>query len=163
MTGHPFRSLSWVRAVLLRYRALILAFVVGGAALAAWMADWHLPGEASGNIAVSSQSRRTGYFYPTAAQWATMTVETVKQHGFRAEVVTEGKIAIDEDRVTPIFSPYAGRVTKLLVKQGDVVVRGQLLFTVEATDMVQAQNEFIARVHRLEQVALGAQPRADRR
>lgn len=143
MTAHPFRSLSWVRALPLRHRAVIVAIFVGGAALAGWMAFWHHDGEASGNIAVSSQSRRTGYFYPTAAQWATMTVETVKQHGFRAVVMTEGKIAIDEDRVTPVFSPYAGRVTKLLVKQGDVVVPGQLLFTIEATDMVQAQNEFI--------------------
>ena len=73
-----------------------------------------------------------------------MTVEPVQPHGFRSELVTEGKIAIDEDRVTPIFSPYAGRVTKLLAKQGDTVVQGQPLFSVQATDMVQAQNEFIA-------------------
>jgi biotin carboxyl carrier protein len=39
--------------------------------------------------------------------------------------VTEGKIAVDEDRSTPIFSPYAGRVTKLFVKPGDVVTAGQ--------------------------------------
>jgi cobalt-zinc-cadmium efflux system membrane fusion protein len=128
----------------LRNRTAIVAIVVGAGLLVAWMANWHQPGEASGNIAVSSQSRRTGYFYPTAAQWATLTVEPVRQHGFRAELVTEGKITIDEDRLTPIFSPYAGRVTKLFVKQGDVVVQGQPLFTVEATDMVQAQNEFIA-------------------
>jgi cobalt-zinc-cadmium efflux system membrane fusion protein len=62
---------------------------------------------------------------------------------FRSEHVTEGKIAVDEDRSTPIFSPYAGRVTKLFVKPGDVVTVGQTLFTVEATDMVQAQNDFI--------------------
>jgi membrane fusion protein, heavy metal efflux system len=58
--------------------------------------------------------------------------------------VTEGKIAVDEDRSTPIFSPYAGRVTKLFVKPGEIVTPGQTLFTVEATDMVQAQNDFIS-------------------
>jgi cobalt-zinc-cadmium efflux system membrane fusion protein len=58
--------------------------------------------------------------------------------------VTEGKIAVDEDRSTPIFSPYAGRVTKLFVKPGDIVTVGQTLFTVEAADMVQAQNDFIS-------------------
>ena len=62
-----------------------------------------------------------------------------------------------------IFSPYAGRVTTLFVKPGDVVERGQPLFTVEATDMVQAQNDFIAAVTTLEQGPLGAQPGADRR
>ena len=45
----------------------------------------------------------------------------VQQKVFRSEQVTEGKIAIDEDRATPIFSPYAGRVTKLFVKPGDIV------------------------------------------
>src|SRR5579862_7810393 len=32
---------------------------------------------------------------------------------------------------------------KLFAKPGDVVEKGQPLFTVEATDMVQAQNDFI--------------------
>jgi cobalt-zinc-cadmium efflux system membrane fusion protein len=85
-----------------------------------------------------------GVFYPTVAQWATLTVEPVQQQVFRSEHVTEGKIAVDEDRSTPIFSPYAGRVTKLFVKPGDTVTVGQSLFTVEATDMVQAQNDFIS-------------------
>jgi cobalt-zinc-cadmium efflux system membrane fusion protein len=83
-------------------------------------------------------------FYPTAAQWTALTVEPVQQRVFRSEHVTEGKIAVDEDRSTPIFSPYVGKVTKLFVKPGDTVTVGQPLFTVEATDMVQAQNDFIA-------------------
>ena len=83
-------------------------------------------------------------FFPTAEQWAVLTVEPVQLQVFRPEQVTEGKIAVDEDRATPIFSPYAGRVTRLLVKPGDTVARGQPLFVVEATDMVQAQTDFIA-------------------
>src|SRR5262249_62151297 len=90
--------------------------------------------------------RLNGESYPTAAQWASLTIEPVQQRVFRSELVTEGKIAVDEDRSTPIFSPYAGRVTKLFVKPGDAVTVGQPLFTVEAADMVQAQNDFIAAV-----------------
>ena len=97
-------------------------------------------------LEVSSQSRRTMRYTPTAVQWATLTVEPVVQQMFRAEQITEGKIAIDDDRSTPIFSPYAGRVIKLLVKPGDEVQRGQPLFVVEATDMVQTQNDFIGAV-----------------
>ena len=94
---------------------------------------------------ISSQARRGNRFYtPTATEWATLTVEPVESRVFRSEHVTEGKIAIDEDRATPIFSPYAGRVVKLFAKPGDTVNVGQVLFTVEATDMVQAQNDFIA-------------------
>ena len=44
-----------------------------------------------------------------------------------------------------MFSPYAGRVTKLLARPGDSVVKGQPLFVIEAADTVQAQNDFIAR------------------
>lgn len=94
---------------------------------------------------VSSQSRRNAQnFTPTPSEWATLTIEPVNDKTFRAEYVTEGKVAVDEDRSTPVFSPYAGRVTKLLAKPGESVTQGQPLFTIEAADTVQAQNDYIA-------------------
>lgn len=93
---------------------------------------------------ISSQSRKGLLRYtPTAAEWASLTVQPVVERAFRAEHVTEGKIAVDEDRSTPVFSPYAGRVTKLLARPGDRVTQGQSLFVIEAADNVQAQNDFI--------------------
>lgn len=93
---------------------------------------------------ISSQSRKSLLRYtPTAAEWASLTVQPVVERAFRAEHVTEGKIAVDEDRSTPVFSPYAGRVTKLLARPGDRVTQGQSLFVIEAPDNVQAQNDFI--------------------
>jgi cobalt-zinc-cadmium efflux system membrane fusion protein len=82
-------------------------------------------------------------FTPSAAEWASLAFEPAAEQVFRAEHVTEGKIAVNEDSSTPIFSPYAGRVVKLLVKPSDVVRRGQELFVIEATDTVQALNDFI--------------------
>ena len=94
---------------------------------------------------VSSQSRKGLQRYvPSPAEWASLTIQPVTERAFRAEHVTEGKIAVDEDRSTPVFSPYAGRVTKLLARPGDGVVQGQPLFVIEAADTVQAQNDFIA-------------------
>ncbi|WP_398477455.1 efflux RND transporter periplasmic adaptor subunit [Tardiphaga sp.] len=96
---------------------------------------------------VSSQSRKNPQRYtPSASEWASLTIEPVSVKSFRSESVTEGKIAVDEDKSTPIFSPYAGRVTKLLAKPGDQVVKGQPLFVVEAADTVGAQNDFVAAV-----------------
>ncbi len=93
---------------------------------------------------ISSQSRRSADRYtPSPSEWASLTIEPVSDFSFRAEHITEGKIAIDEDRSTPVFSPYAGRVTKLLARPGDHVQQGQPLFTIEAPDTVQAQNDFI--------------------
>jgi cobalt-zinc-cadmium efflux system membrane fusion protein len=83
-------------------------------------------------------------YVPTEAEWASLTVEPVTERVFRAEHVTEGKIAVNEESSTPIFSPFAGRVTKLLVKPSDMVERGQPLFVVEATDTVQGLNDFVA-------------------
>lgn len=93
---------------------------------------------------VSSQAKRTARFAPTPAQWASLGMAPVKAMLFRSEHTTEGKISLNEDRATPIFPPYAGRVTRLLAKPGDVVERGQPLFFIEAADMVQAQNDFLS-------------------
>ena len=145
MSNDPHRPQLRMRALPARLQALIVLALVIAAAGAAWVAKSHSNGKASDtDTALSSQSKRPhGLFYPTKEQWAALTVEPVEQRVFRSERVTEGKIAVDEDRATPIFSPYAGRVIKLFVKPGEVVKVGQPLFTVEATDMVQAQNDFI--------------------
>jgi cobalt-zinc-cadmium efflux system membrane fusion protein len=99
----------------------------------------------AGHSEISSQSRKGLQRYtPSPAEWASLTIQPVTERSFRAEHVTEGKIAIDEDRSTPVFSPYAGRVIRLLAKPGESVVKGQALFVIEAADNVQAQNDFIA-------------------
>ena len=105
----------------------------------------HVGGATRGSSEMSSQSRKGLQRYtPTPAEWASLTIEPVNERVFRAETVTEGKIAVDEDRSTPVFSPYAGRVMKLLVRPGDSVTQRQPLFVIEAGDTVQAQNDFIA-------------------
>ena len=115
--------------------------VLAGAALYGFT---HVGAPDHGSSEVSSQSRKGSQRYtPTPAEWASLTIEPVAERTFRAETVTEGKVAVDEDRSTPVFSPYAGRVMKLMVRPGDNVVQGQPLFVIEAADTVQAQNDFI--------------------
>lgn len=97
-------------------------------------------------VEMSSQSKQDRRYFPTPEQWAMLTVQPVATRVFRTEHVTEGKIAINEEFSTPVFPPYAGRVTRVTAKPGDAVVAGQPLFFIEATDMVQAQNDFMAAV-----------------
>src|ERR1700676_2324372 len=114
---------------------------LAGAILLGFM---HISGVTQGHSEVSSQSRKGLQRYtPTPAEWASLTIEPVTERAFAAEHVTEGKIAVDEDRSTPVFSPYAGRVMKLLVRPGDRVTQGQPLFVIEAADTVQAQNDLV--------------------
>jgi len=122
---------------------ILLALIIAAGALV-WLTAEHLDRRVDTKRNEFPSQTKSGVFYPTAEQWATLTVEPVQQRVFQSEHVTEGKIAVDEDRSTPIFSPYAGRVLKLFVKPGDTVTVGQPLFTVQAADMVQAQNDFIS-------------------
>jgi cobalt-zinc-cadmium efflux system membrane fusion protein len=126
-------------------RRLAIAFAMTVAAgLGAYGVNRVL-GQHAKSSETTSQSKATlPRYVPTESEWASLTVEPVSERVFRAEHVTEGKIAVNEDSSTPIFSPYAGRVTKLLVKPSDTVERGQPLFIVEATDTVQGLNDFIA-------------------
>lgn len=122
--------------------SVVLLALAGGAAYGVLFAG---SGKEKNHSEISSQSRKNAQnFTPTPSEWATLAIEPVKQKAFRAEYVTEGKVAVDEDRSTPVFSPYAGRVTKLLAKPGESLKQGQPLFTIEAADTVQAQNDFIA-------------------
>ena len=131
------------KASLLR-QILTIAILVAIAGAISYKLFWSQPATSPEAAAPpSSQSARTASFKPTEGQWAGLTMRDVVLQPFRSEVVTDGKIAIDEDHATPVFSPYAGQVKRLAVQPGEVVKAGQLLFTIEATDMVQAQNDFL--------------------
>src|ERR1700716_4036424 len=111
---------------LLSRKRLAAGAVLLGLAGAAFYGVSHLGGSTHGSSEVSSQSRRGFQRYtPTPAEWASLAIEPVTERTFRAETVTEGKVAVDEDRSTPLFSPYAGRVTKLMVRPGRRVTQGQ--------------------------------------
>jgi cobalt-zinc-cadmium efflux system membrane fusion protein len=87
-----------------------------------------------------------GTFKPTEAQWRALKIEPVEMQSFRPEQSAEGNIALDDDLNTPVFSPYSGRVSRLIAKLGDQLERGAPLFVVEATEFVQAANSLITAV-----------------
>src|ERR1700675_581640 len=82
-----------------------------------------------------------GTFRPSPQQLKTFTVQVVQTHGFVSEELTEGKIAVNADRATPVFSPYSGRVTRVIAGLGDTVKSGAPLAMIEASEFVQAQND----------------------
>jgi membrane fusion protein, heavy metal efflux system len=125
-------------------RLAVIAAIAAMAGVAVFVAARMFVQHAVPSEASSQSKASLPRYVPTAAEWASLTVEPVTERVFRAEHVTEGKIAVNEESSTPIFSPYAGRVTKLLVKPSDTVEKGQPLFIVEATDTVQGLNDFVA-------------------
>jgi len=96
--------------------------------------------------AQTGQAGAPGTFRPTKEQWAGLKIAVVQNRTFRTEQITDGNIAVNDDTTTPVFSPYSGRVTRVIAKLGDYVKRGGPLMTVEASEIVQGQNDVIAAV-----------------
>lgn len=87
-----------------------------------------------------------GAFRPSETQWASLRLAPVRQVSFRDERATDGKIAINDDTTTPVYSPFSGRVSRLIARPGDHVERGQPLFAIEASEFVQGQNDLVTAV-----------------
>ena len=79
----------------------------------------------------------------TDPQMATLKIEPVTRADFRAEDSTDGKIALNGDRTTPVYSPYSGKVTRVIAAPGDAVGLGAPLFGVEASEFVQAHDDLL--------------------
>ena len=120
--------------------ALAVAALIGGV----WMLNTG-PGNA---VARPDKTVRDadGAFRPSETQWASLKLAPVRQVSFRDERATDGKIAINDDTTTPVFSPYSGRVSRLIAKPGDPVERGAPLFAIEASEFVQGQNDLVTAV-----------------
>jgi cobalt-zinc-cadmium efflux system membrane fusion protein len=94
--------------------------------------------------AEASPASATATFKPTAQQLASLKITIITRASFRAEDITDGKIALNADRSTPIFSPYSGRVTQILASLGDHVKQGQPLLALQASEFVQGQNDLLS-------------------
>lgn len=82
-----------------------------------------------------------GVFRPTREQWAGLKIAEVKAMSFRNVLVTDGNIAFNDDAMTMVFSPYSGRVSRLVAKLGDQVKKGAPLMAIEASEFVQGRSD----------------------
>ena len=131
------------------YRLWLACVGVAGVALALF---WMLNSGPGNAVARPEKAARDtdGAFKPSEMQWASLRLTTVREVAFRDERATDGKIAINEDTTTPVFSPYTGRVTRLIARPGDSVERGAPLFTIAASEFVQGHNDLVTNVANLE-------------
>lgn len=83
-------------------------------------------------------------FKVTHEQFTSLQVANVLKNKFQTTQVTEGKIALNADHNTPVFSPYSGRIIKLIANLGDHVAENTPLFSIQATEYVQGNNDFLA-------------------
>jgi cobalt-zinc-cadmium efflux system membrane fusion protein len=118
---------------------LVVALVAAGALLAGWGALRASAGEPPS----TNTPGATNEVHLSSAQLATLEINTVGTRTFRTEEVTDGRIALNGDTTTQVFSPYSGRVVRVLASPGEYVKRGAPLLRVEASEFVQAQSDLL--------------------
>jgi cobalt-zinc-cadmium efflux system membrane fusion protein len=130
-----------------RLRRYRLWFAGAGIAALALAGVWTLgTGPTNALVRPEAAVEGDGAFHPTETQWSGLRFAPVEAASFRDERATDGKISINEDTTTPVFSPYSGRVTRLIAKPGERVQRGDPLFAIEANEFVQGQNDLVSAV-----------------
>jgi cobalt-zinc-cadmium efflux system membrane fusion protein len=77
----------------------------------------------------------------------TIRIVPVDLFAFHAVKEAVGQIAFNDNQSTLIFSPYSGRVVRLIANPGDRVSRGDPLFEIASPDVVQVQSDYIAAVN----------------
>jgi cobalt-zinc-cadmium efflux system membrane fusion protein len=80
----------------------------------------------------------------SATQLRSVSVQTVAEHTFTPEQSAVGNIDFNQELTVQVSPPYQGRIVRLLAKAGDNVRKGQLLFTIDSPDLVQAESTLIS-------------------
>ncbi|WP_140885711.1 efflux RND transporter periplasmic adaptor subunit [Muricoccus nepalensis] len=132
-----------------RRLALLLAGVavlgLGGALAWREFGTTPVPAVISPAQAASNTGRLAdGSFRLSPTEAKLLRVEPVGARAFRPERVAEGRIAFNEERSTPVFAPYTGRVVRALAQPGQQVAAGDVLFEIETTDLTGAANDLLA-------------------
>lgn len=80
----------------------------------------------------------------TSAQLPELKIGPVTAQSFESRREAIGIIDFNQDKTVQVFSPYQGRISKMLVRAGDDVARGQVLYTVQIPDIATAAAALIS-------------------
>jgi cobalt-zinc-cadmium efflux system membrane fusion protein len=124
--------------------------LIGGAVVAVAGLGWYVfgGGEEHGAAPVrqAGPALPPGQFRLNDNEVKALRVEAMTEREFRAERSAEGRIAYNDDRSTPVFTPYNGRVVRAVARLGEDIKAGDTLFEVETTDLAGAANDLLAAV-----------------
>ncbi|MEO6954841.1 MAG: efflux RND transporter periplasmic adaptor subunit [Polyangia bacterium] len=75
---------------------------------------------------------------PSQIKDSKLEVSPVSMHDVGGAIVTSGRVTFDDLRVSHVFSPVSGRITKILVDPGQRVKKDQPLCVIQSPDIGQA-------------------------
>jgi membrane fusion protein, heavy metal efflux system len=121
-------------------RVLIIIAVIAAVLLSLWMlADRKSAGAAD----ASGPASAAGQVKLSREQLATLATAAVQMTTFHDGVIADGQIAVDADFATQVFSPYSGRVVRVMAGIGDKVRSGAPLVSLDASENLDAQSALI--------------------
>ena len=134
-------ELSLLRRALPPGKQIRVVLVIVLAAAGALAVGWGALRARASEPAPTHEATASNEVRLTSAQLATLEINTVATRPFRTEEVTDGQIALNGDTTTQVFSPYSGRVVRVLASPGEYVKQGAPLLRIEASEFVQAQSD----------------------
>jgi membrane fusion protein, heavy metal efflux system len=77
-------------------------------------------------------------------QAATLKIGPIAKHEFAIQKNAVGTIDFNENMLVQVFSQYPGKIIKAFYNIGDDVKRGDILFTIDSPDLLQAESTLLA-------------------
>jgi membrane fusion protein, heavy metal efflux system len=124
--------------------------LIGGAALVWKMNSNGLTvgetarGESNPTVAVDRQQSGDPFVDLSEKQAATLKADTVGSRDFEILKTAVGTIDFNEDLLVQVFSQYPGKILKANFNIGDDVKVGDILFTIDSPDLLQAESTLLA-------------------
>src|ERR1700733_2847467 len=136
-------ELSLLRRALPPGKQIRVVLVIVLAAAGGLAVGWGALRARASEPAPAAESTASNEVHLSSAQLGTLEINTVTTRAFRTEEVTDGQIALNGDTTTQVFSPYSGRVVRVLASPGEYVKPGAPLLRIEASEYVQAQSDLL--------------------
>ena len=78
-----------------------------------------------------------------------VTVDTVQIRERTSELLLNGKVAFDQDRIAPVPVPFAGVVEEVVPELGDYVRKGETLAVIRSGEAAEAEKQYVDAVQGL--------------
>lgn len=73
-----------------------------------------------------------------------LRVKSVERSSFSSQLAAYGSIDFNENSAVQVFTPYQGKIIQTFADVGDFVSKGQPLYTVDSSDLAQAEASLLS-------------------
>jgi len=137
----------------------VLTVIVLTALLCARMSPAHAAeGDArSASAASGAKDAQADTVQLKPTQLGAITIAPIGDHQFEYRKQAVGIIDFNQDLNVQVFTPYQGRILQTFADLGDLVQKGQVLFTIESPDFIAAESNLIGAAATLDQTTSALQ------